>query len=157
MRHGTHMNGSWRTHEWVMAHVWMSHGTHTNTILHHHVELLDVSRWVGSWIGGWVVGCEHLLSTNTPDDSNTPLSTNTTSRWVLGVLGQILPRTPPYSTSWWYSSWHTSTILSQTPPYSTSSCRTTRRESLGGFVDRGVFVAKWSNFVTNTPLFYIMM
>jgi len=69
---------------------------------------------------------------------------------------------------------------------STSSRRTTRRESLGGFVDRGVSCWVWtpsihehtrrlehppihehneslgvgcigSNFATNTPLFYIMM
>jgi len=29
MSHGTHMNESWHTYEWVMAHIWMSHGTHT--------------------------------------------------------------------------------------------------------------------------------
>jgi len=67
MRHGTPINASWHTYEWVMAHTWMSHGTCMNESWHTH---------------------EHD---------------------------------------------------------STSSRRTTRRESLGGFVDRGVFVAKWSN------------
>ena len=28
MSHGTHMNESWHTYEWVMAHVWRSHTTH---------------------------------------------------------------------------------------------------------------------------------
>ena len=30
MSHGTRMNESWHTYEWVMAHVWMSHGTRMN-------------------------------------------------------------------------------------------------------------------------------
>ena len=27
MSHGTHMNESWHTYEWVMSHTWMNHGT----------------------------------------------------------------------------------------------------------------------------------
>jgi len=30
MSHGTHMNESWHPYEWVMAPIWMSHGTHIN-------------------------------------------------------------------------------------------------------------------------------
>ena len=30
MSHGTHMNEPRHTYEWVMAHIWMSHGTHMN-------------------------------------------------------------------------------------------------------------------------------
>jgi len=34
MSHGTHLNESWHTCEWVMAHIWMSHGTHVNESWH---------------------------------------------------------------------------------------------------------------------------
>ena len=30
MSHGTHVNHSWNTYEWVMSHIWMSHATHVN-------------------------------------------------------------------------------------------------------------------------------
>jgi len=32
--HGTHMSESWHTHEWVMAHTWVSHGTHMSGSWH---------------------------------------------------------------------------------------------------------------------------
>ena len=34
MSHGTHMNESWHTYEWVMAHIWMSGTTHMNGSCH---------------------------------------------------------------------------------------------------------------------------
>jgi len=34
MSHGTHMNESWRTYEWVMAHIRMSHVTYQCVITH---------------------------------------------------------------------------------------------------------------------------
>jgi len=32
--HGTHMKESWHTYEWAMTHIWMSYGTHMNELWH---------------------------------------------------------------------------------------------------------------------------
>ena len=34
MSHGTHMNQPRHTYEWLMSHIWMSHGTHMNESCH---------------------------------------------------------------------------------------------------------------------------
>ena len=68
MSHGTHMNESWRTYEWVMwrtscdmnaschtyewvmAHTWMSHGTHMDATYKSHTGNVQVVLWGGF---GW--------------------------------------------------------------------------------------------------------
>jgi len=40
MSHGTHVNESCHTCEWVMAHIWMSHGTHVNASRHTCAEVM---------------------------------------------------------------------------------------------------------------------
>ena len=47
MSHGTRMHESWHTYEWVMAHVWMSHGTHVNE----HVYIHQI----------WMYWCSHSV------------------------------------------------------------------------------------------------
>jgi len=34
------MNESWHTYEWVMAHIWMSHGTHMNDVSTHMIWVM---------------------------------------------------------------------------------------------------------------------
>ena len=40
MSHGTHMNESWYTYEWVMARIWMSHDTHMNESWHTYEPIM---------------------------------------------------------------------------------------------------------------------
>jgi len=47
----THMNTSWHTYEWVMTHIWMSHGTHMNESYHTY-------EWVTSHI--WMSHVTHM-------------------------------------------------------------------------------------------------
>jgi len=42
--HGTHTNESWHIHECITAHTWMSHGTHTNESWHIHETVMGC-RW----------------------------------------------------------------------------------------------------------------
>ena len=51
MSHSTHMNESWRTYEWVMAHLWMSHGTHMKESWHTY-------EWVMAYI--WMSHVTHI-------------------------------------------------------------------------------------------------
>ena len=51
MSHGTHMNESWHTYEWVMAHIWMSH-------IYSHIYIYDnmialMHEWVMALIHAW--------------------------------------------------------------------------------------------------------
>jgi len=43
MSHGTHMNESYHTHEWVMSLTWMSHVTHMNESCHSHEWVMSLT------------------------------------------------------------------------------------------------------------------
>jgi len=45
MSYGAHMNESWHTHEWVIAHIWMSHGA--------QCVLARLNQYARSW--DWVI------------------------------------------------------------------------------------------------------
>ena len=61
MSHGTHVNESWHTCEWVMAHIWMSHGPHLNDILMHTVPDLNTLYMTHSyaWHDSIISGTTH--------------------------------------------------------------------------------------------------
>ena len=44
--HGTHMNESWHTCEWVMSHIWMTHVTHMNESWHTYEWVMALITWV---------------------------------------------------------------------------------------------------------------
>ena len=44
MTHGTHMNESSHTYEWVMSHIWMSHVTHMNESCHEHGSFICMTH-----------------------------------------------------------------------------------------------------------------
>ena len=57
---GTHMNESWHTYEWVMAHrrhIWMSHGTHMNESWHTYEWVMAHGRhiWMSHGTHEWVM------------------------------------------------------------------------------------------------------
>jgi len=57
IRHGTHMNESWYTCKWVMAHIWMSHGTRNYTA---RLEVVPCQtghtyQWVTAHMYEWVM------------------------------------------------------------------------------------------------------
>ena len=47
--HAASLNASWRTSEWVMAHIWMSHGTHMNESTPMHLSW-HISKWVMAYM-----------------------------------------------------------------------------------------------------------
>jgi len=49
MSHGTHMNESWYAYEWVMARIWMSHGTHMNESWHAYEWVIN-ELFCASWM-----------------------------------------------------------------------------------------------------------
>jgi len=48
MSHVTHTNESCHTYEWVMLHIWMSHGTHMNVSCHAYKYVAYTHEWVMS-------------------------------------------------------------------------------------------------------------
>jgi len=63
MSHGTHVNESWHTYEWVMTLIWMSHGTHVNESIwmshgRHVNESWHTCEWVMTLI--WMSHGTHM-------------------------------------------------------------------------------------------------
>ena len=54
MSHGTHMNETWHTYEWVMAHTWMGRGTHTNETWHAY-DWVMAHIWTGHGTHEWAM------------------------------------------------------------------------------------------------------
>jgi len=61
--HGTHVNESWHTWEWVTAHMWMSHGTHT--WMSHATRLTRVMSNIFERVISRTCGMTSILSTIT--------------------------------------------------------------------------------------------
>jgi len=73
MSNGTHMNESWHTYEWVMAHIWIRHGTHMNQWVMAHIWMSHGTNVNESWhTYEWVVTQIPYLWGNSADLETQP-------------------------------------------------------------------------------------
>jgi len=57
--HGTHVNESWHTCEWVMSHIWMSHVTHLNESQHTWMRYATYTNRSGQNMCLWLSHVTH--------------------------------------------------------------------------------------------------
>ena len=109
MSHGTHMNESWHTYERVMAHIWTSHGTHINESW--HTSLLS-SLWLTCLISMYAYHSrddeKEIKSAFVPD---TPTLMNQKALFKTYVLGKLVSTSFPSTcvhtlyTPTWLQAW----------------------------------------------------